>query len=62
MRQPMTGFNNTQKMLYYCNNPEIMEQARKTRLAEFQRRAGIEPAPEDPAYREIPKTRSPFRQ
>ena len=46
MRQPMTGNNSTQTMLYYFNRPDVMQAI----------------SPEDPAYRAVPRQRSPFRQ
>lgn len=60
MRQPFTGVNNTEKMLYYYNRPEIMENIRNWRADQFRRQTGV--SPEDPAYREQPRQRSPFRQ
>lgn len=62
MRQPMTGMNATQKMLYYYNRPDVMEKVRNWRLDQFNRAVGVQPAPEDPAYREHPRQESPFRQ
>lgn len=60
MRYPMTGAVPIQRKLYYANKADIVENVRKWRLGEFNRRLGINP--EDPAYREIPKQRSPFKQ
>lgn len=60
MRYPLTGANNTQKLLYYTNRPDVMESVQKWRVKEFQQRLGIQP--EDPEYRAVPKQRSPFRQ
>lgn len=60
MRQPMTGANYTQRMLYYYNRPDVMENVRNWRVSEFQRQMGI--SPEDPAYRAVPKQSSPFRE
>lgn len=62
MRFPMTGANNTQKMLYYYNRPDVMEKVRDWRLEQFQRALGAAPSPEDPAYRAVPKQPSPFRE
>lgn len=60
LRLPMTGMNNTQKMLYWQNRPDIMASVQKFRMDQLRRRLGI--APEDPEYRAVPKQRSPFRQ
>lgn len=60
MRLPMTGASNTQRMLYYYNRPEIMQQMRSMQLSRYNRMLGI--SPEDPAYRSVPEQRSPFRQ
>lgn len=62
MRQPMTGFNNTQRMLYHYNRPDVMEKVRNWRIDQFQRQMGIAPSPDDPAYRAVPKQKSPFRE
>ncbi len=60
MRYPVTGTSNTQKMLYYTNRPDVMEMTQKWQAASYRERMGINP--EDPAYREKPQQRSPFRQ
>lgn len=60
MRQPLTGVNNTEKILYYYNKPEIMDNIRNWRADQFRRQTGV--SPEDSAYREQPRQRSPFRQ
>ncbi|MBD5607261.1 MAG: chemotaxis protein [Desulfovibrio sp.] len=60
MRYPMTGANRSEKMLYYYNKPEVMESVQQANRENYLRRMGI--TPEDPAYREIPKQKSPFRQ
>lgn len=62
LRLPMTGMNNTQKMLYWQNHPDVMANVQKWRAAKFRRQIGAAISPEDPEYREIPKQRSPFRQ
>lgn len=62
MRYPMTGTNNTQRMLYYYNQPDVMHRVQDWRLNQFRKLTGGQPAPEDPAYRAVPKQRSPFRQ
>lgn len=62
LRYPVTGTNNTQRMLYYYNRPDVMSRMRDWRISSFNRRAGAQPSPEDPAYRAAPKQRSPFRQ
>lgn len=62
MRYPVAGASRTQRYLYYSNQPDVMERVRQWRLSEFRTRMGFEPSPEDPAYREVPKERSPFRQ
>ena len=62
LRYPMPGMNNTQKMLYWQNRPDVMHDMQSWRREQFRRHMGLAPEPEDPAYRQIPKTRSPFRQ
>lgn len=62
MRLPMTGMNRTQKMLYWQNRPDVMENVQNWRLGWARRQMGLKPSPEDPAYREHPKEKSPFRQ
>ncbi len=62
MRFPLTGSNKTEQLLYYYNRPDVMQRVQKWRRDEFNRRLGLEPSPEDPAYREHPRERSPFRQ
>lgn len=62
MRYPMTGANARERMLYLHNRPDVMQQVQDWRLQSYQRRMGVEPSPEDPAYRAVPKQRSPFRQ
>lgn len=62
LRLPMTGMDNNQKMLYWQNRPDVMASLQKFRMEQYRRRMGFAPAPEDPAYREFPKQRSPFRQ
>lgn len=62
MRYPVTGMNKTQKLLYWHNKPDVMESVQNWKLGLIRKHMGIAPSPEDPAYREIPKQRSPFRQ
>lgn len=62
LRYPMTGASRTQRMLYYYNLPEVMSQLKEAQINSFNRHTGINPSPEDPEYRAIPKERSPFRQ
>ena len=62
MRYPVTGADNTQKMLYHSNLPSIMEQTQRWHTIQYRRQLGLDVSPEDPEYREIPKQRSPFRQ
>lgn len=62
LRLPMTGMDNNQQMLYWQNRPDVMASVQKFRLDQYRRRMGVEPLPEDPAYRELPRQRSPFRQ
>lgn len=62
MRLPMTGANNTEKILYYYNRPDVMEGMQSWRKNWFYKKMGIKPSPEDPAYRETPMQKSPFRQ
>ena len=62
MRYPMTGANVRERMLYLHNRPDVMQQVQDWRLQSYQRMMGAQPSPEDPAYRAVPKQRSPFRQ
>lgn len=62
LRYPMTGMSNTQRMLYHVNRPDVMSRMQQWQMSRFSRLHGGEPAPEDPAYRAVPKQRSPFRQ
>lgn len=62
LRMPVTGVSNTEKMLYWQNRPDIMENTQRWRQEQFRRYMGLKPDPENPAYREIPKQKSPFRQ
>lgn len=65
LRLPMTGTAPIQRRLYYQNRPDIMQQVQDYRSREFRRHfnavhGGV--SPEDPAYREVPRQRSPFKQ
>lgn len=62
MRYPMTGASTRERMLYLSNRPDVMQQVQDWNLQGYQRRMGVQPSPEDPAYRAVPKQRSPFRQ
>lgn len=62
LRAPMTGMSNTEKMLYWQNQPAVMENTQRWRQEQFRRYMGLNPNPENPAYREMPKQKSPFRQ
>ena len=62
MRYPMTGANYRERMLYLSNRPDVMQQVQDYRIQSYQRMMGAKPSPEDPAYRAVPKQRSPFRQ
>lgn len=62
MRYPVTGASPRERMLYFNNRPDVMQQVQDWRLQSFQRRMGVQPSPEDPAYRATPKQPSPFRQ
>lgn len=62
LRLPVSGANNTQRMLYWTNRPDVMQNMQKWRHEKIRRSLGLAPSPEDPAYREVPKQRSPFRQ
>lgn len=62
MRFPMTGINHTQQKLYYYTRPDIVENFQDWKLQQYRKMMGASPNPEDPAYRETPKQRSPFRQ
>ena len=64
LRYPVYGSNNTQRMLYLQNRPDVMANVQQWRMMQFRRVNGLEPVtdPEDPQYRAVPKQRSPFRQ
>lgn len=64
MRYPITGANRTQKLLYLQNRPDIMANTQQWRLRQFNAIHGLDTdaSPEDPAYRAVPKQRSPFKQ
>lgn len=62
LRYPMTGMSNTQHMLYHVNRPEVMRRMQQWQMSRFSRLSDQKPAPQDPAYRAVPKQRSPFRQ
>lgn len=62
MRYPVLGSNNTQKMLYHTNRPDVMEMTQKIQQSEFQRKLGLDSETESEGWREIPKERGPFRQ
>lgn len=62
LRVPMTGMSNTEKMLYWQNQPAVMENTQRWRAEQFRRYMGLNPSPESPDYRLIPKQKSPFRQ
>lgn len=62
MRYPMTGASARERMLYLSNRPDVMQRVQDWNLQGYQRRMGVQPSPEDPAYRAVPKQRSPFRQ
>ena len=66
LRQPMTGANPIQRRLFFYNQPHIMMQMQQSGLDNYRRYInryrgdGVDP--ESPAYREVPRQRSPFRQ
>lgn len=64
MRYPITGTNKTQQLLYLQNRPDIMANTQQWRLRQFNAIHGLDKdvSPEDPAYRAVPKQRSPFKQ
>lgn len=62
MRYPMTGASPRERMLYLNTRPDIVQQVQDWLLRSYQRMMGVQPSPEDPAYRAVPKQRSPFRQ
>lgn len=62
LRYPMTGMSNTQHMLYHVNRPEVMHRMQQWQMSRFSRLNEQKPDPRDPAYRAVPKQRSPFRQ
>ena len=64
MRYPIMGANRTQQLLYLQNRPDIMANTQQWRLRQFNAIHGLDKdvSPEDPAYRAVPKQRSPFKQ
>lgn len=64
MRYPMTGASSVQRNLYYYNRPHVMQNMQEWRAAQFRRQlqGGQNTDPADPAYRAVPRERSPFRQ
>lgn len=62
LRLPMYGTNNTQKLLYWINRPDVMQNVQSWQRSRYRAAMGLAPGPDDPAYREAPKQRSPFRQ
>lgn len=65
LRQPLTGASPIQRRLFFYNQPHIMMQMQQSRLDDYRRyinrhNGGVDP--ESPAYREVPRQRSPFRQ
>lgn len=62
MRQPVIGMDRTQRLLYWQNRPDVAAKTQDWRLGLMRKYMGLKPAPDDPAYRETPKQRSPFRQ
>lgn len=66
LRQPLTGANPIQRRLYFYNQPHIMMQMQQSGLDAYRRYInryrGDGVNPESPAYREVPRQRSPFRQ
>lgn len=66
LRQPVTGANPIQRRLYFYNQPHIMMQMQQSGLDTYRRYInryrGDGVNPESPAYREVPRQRSPFRQ
>ncbi|MBQ9452935.1 MAG: chemotaxis protein [Desulfovibrio sp.] len=63
LRYPVFGANNTQRMLYWQNRPDVMANVQQWQRMQLLRNDGHTPvSPEDPRYRAIPKERSPFRQ
>lgn len=62
MRYPLTGSSRTQQMLYYQSRPDVVQNYQIWKLHQFRRAMGVTQDPQDPAYREKPRQRSPFRQ
>lgn len=61
-RYPIPGVATRKDYYFYrLNQPAVFEAVQEWRMRQFTRGLrGIDP--EDPAYREVPKQRSPFRQ
>ena len=64
MRYPIMGASRTQQLLYLQNRPDIMANTQQWRMQQFNRIHGLDKdvSPEDPAYRAVPRQRSPFPQ
>lgn len=64
MRYPIMGASRTQQLLYMRNRPDVMANTQQWRMQQFNRAYGLDQdvSPEDPAYRAVPKQRSPFKQ
>ena len=64
MRYPIMGASRTQQLLYLQNRPDVMANTQQWRMQQFNRMHGLDKdvSPEDPAYRAVPKQRSPFKQ
>ena len=64
MRYPMTGASSVQRSLYHYNRPHIMQNMQEWRASQLRQQiqGGQDSDPADPAYRAVPRERSPFRQ
>lgn len=64
LRYPVTGASRTQRLLYWNNRPDVMANVQQWQTRQWRDalapHSGVNP--EDPAYRAVPKERSPFRQ
>ena len=60
MRQPMTGNNSTQTMLYYFNRPDVMQSMQRSQFNTYMRHMGRDIPPEDPGLPGRPPAAQPL--
>lgn len=62
MRQPLTGTNYNERLLYYYNRPEMVDHVRRWQKEQFRRQFGEEPSNAEPAFKGLQRSANPFRQ